>query len=289
MISYHSIEDIVNLCNENNMSFWQVILRADASERMAAEDASFAAMRDMYRAMKRADAEYDKTLKSPSGLSGGDGEKMRKYNKDGKNLCGLFMGLAMEKAIKMGESNACMKRIVAAPTSGSCGVIPAVFLAYEECFNVPEDKIVKAMFVSAGVGAVIAENASIAGASGGCQAEIGSASAMAAAGLAYLEGGDAECISHAMAFALKNMLGLTCDPVCGLVEVPCIKRNSAGAVNAISSAQMAMAGIRSAITPDEVIDSMRRIGNELPVCLKETGEGGLAVTPSALKIKERLN
>lgn len=153
----------------------------------------------------------------------------------------------------------------------------------------PEDKMVKAMFVSAGVGAVIAENASIAGASGGCQAEIGSASAMAAAGLAYLEGGDAECISHAMAFALKNMLGLTCDPVCGLVEVPCIKRNSAGAVNAISSAQMAMAGIRSAITPDEVIDSMRRIGNELPVCLKETGEGGLAVTPSALKIKERLN
>ena len=195
----------------------------------------------------------------------------------------------MEKAIKMGESDACMKRIVAAPTAGSCGVIPAVFLAYEECFNVPEDKIVKAMFVSAGVGAVIAENASIAGASGGCQAEIGSASAMAAAGLAYLEGGDAECISHAMAFALKNMLGLTCDPVCGLVEVPCIKRNSAGAVNAISSAQMAMAGIRSAITPDEVIDSMRRIGNELPVCLKETGEGGLAVTPSALKIKERLN
>lgn len=140
MISYHSIEDIVNLCNENNMSFWQVILRADASERMVAEDASFATMRDMYRAMKRADAEYDKTLKSPSGLSGGDGEKMRKYNKDGKNLCGPFMGLAMEKSIKMGESNACMKRIVAAPTAGSCGVIPAVFLAYEECFNVPEDK-----------------------------------------------------------------------------------------------------------------------------------------------------
>lgn len=165
MISYHSIEDIVNLCNENNMSFWQVILRADASERMAAEDVSFATMRDMYRAMKRADAEYDKTLKSPSGLSGGDGEKMRKYNKDGKNLCGPFMGVAMEKAIKMGESNACMKRIVAAPTAGSCGVIPAVFLAYEECFNVPEDKMVKAMFVSAGVGAVIAENASIAGAS----------------------------------------------------------------------------------------------------------------------------
>lgn len=288
MIVYNTIEDIVKLCKENNMSFWQVVLRADAQERMVSEDVSFSAMREMYRSMKRADTEYDKNLKSPSGLSGGDGEKLRLFNSTGKNLCGGFMGLAMEKAVKMGESNACMKRIVAAPTAGACGVIPAVFLSYEECFNAPEDKMVKAMFVTAGVGAVIAKNASIAGASGGCQAEIGSASAMAAAGLAYLQGGDTECIVHAAAFALKNMLGLTCDPVCGLVEVPCIKRNSAGAVNAIASAQMAMAGIRSAIAPDEVIDSMRRIGNAMPSCLKETGEGGLAATPSALRIKETM-
>lgn len=288
MIVYNTVEDIVRICRENNMLFWQVIMRADAQERMVSEDISFAAMREMYRAMKRADSEYDKNLKSPSGLSGGDGEKMRIFNSTGNNLCGAFMGLAMEKAIKMGESNACMKRIVAAPTAGACGVIPAVFLSYETCFNAPEDKMVEAMFITAGIGAVIAKNASIAGASGGCQAEIGSASSMAAAGLAYLQGGDAECIAHAMAFALKNMLGLTCDPVCGLVEVPCIKRNSAGAVNAISSAQMAMAGIRSAIAPDEVIDSMRRIGNAMPSCLKETGEGGLAITPSAQRIKETL-
>ena len=198
------------------------------------------------------------------------------------------MGLVMEKAVKMGESNACMKRIVAAPTAGACGVIPAVFLSYEEYCKETENQMVEALFVSAGIGAVIAENASIAGASGGCQAEIGSASAMAAGGLAYLQGGDAECIANAAAFALKNMLGLTCDPVCGLVEVPCIKRNSAGAVNAAVSAQMAMAGIKSAIPADEVIDSMRRIGNALPAALRETSEGGLAVTESARKIAERM-
>ena len=152
-----------------------------------------------------------------------------------------------------------------------------------------EQKMVEAMYLTAGIGAVIAENASIAGASGGCQAEIGSASAMAAAGLAYLQGGDDEQIVNAMAFALKNMLGLTCDPVCGLVEVPCIKRNSAGAVNAVTSAQMALAGICSAIAPDEVIDTMRRIGNALPACLKETSEGGLATTPSAQKVREKMD
>jgi L-serine dehydratase len=182
-----------------------------------------------------------------------------------------------------------MKRIVAAPTAGSCGVIPAVFLSYEEYFHIFEDRMIETMYVTAGIGAVIAENASIAGAAGGCQAEIGSAAAMAAAGLAYLQGGDNEDIVNAMAFALKNMLGLTCDPVCGLVEVPCIKRNSAGAVNAVTSAQMALAGVRSAICPDEVIDSMRRIGNALPSCLKETSEGGLAVSHTATQIKKKLD
>ncbi len=195
----------------------------------------------------------------------------------------------MEKALKMGESNACMKRIVAAPTAGSCGVIPAVLLSYEKCFGVTEDECVKALLIAAGIGAVIAENASIAGAAGGCQAEIGSASAMAAAGLAYMQGADSEGCANALALALKSMLGLTCDPVCGLVEVPCIKRNVSGAVNAITAAQMTMAGIKSVIPADEVIDSMRRIGNDMPVCLKETGEGGLAITPTAKVYKQKLN
>ncbi|MDD3239128.1 MAG: L-serine ammonia-lyase, iron-sulfur-dependent, subunit alpha [Lachnospira sp.] len=289
MIIYHSINDLVSLSEQLKLPMWQVIRKADCEARQVSEEESFATMKKMYQTMKQTDADYDKNLVSPSGMAGGAGEKMRVFNASGRNLAGEYLGLVMEKALKTGESNACMKRIVAAPTAGSCGVIPAVFLSFEEFNHMLEDRMVEAMYITAGIGAVIAENASIAGASGGCQAEIGSASAMAAAGLAYLQGGDNECIVHAMAFALKNMLGLTCDPVCGLVEVPCIKRNSAGAVNAVTSAQMALAGIRSAIAPDEVIDSMRRIGNELPACLKETGMGGLAVTESAMKVKEKLD
>jgi L-serine dehydratase len=163
-----------------------------------------------------------------------------------------------------------------------------VFLSYEEHFDVTEEQMVEAMFVCAGIGAVIAENASISGAEGGCQAEIGSASAMAAAGLTYLCGGDGEQITHAAALALKNMLGLTCDPVAGLVEVPCIKRNASGAVNAVTSSQLALSGIRSQIPPDEVIDSMRRIGNLIPSCLRETGEEGLATTECGIKVRERM-
>ena len=281
---YHSISDIVNLSGKFKIPMWQVIMEKDMEERQVTKEETFETMRHMYLSMKQADQEYDKDLVSASKLAGGDGEKIYAYNKTGKNLMGVYASLVMEKAIKMGESNACMKRIVAAPTAGSCGVIPAVFLAYQELFDLPEDKMVEALFLCAGIGEVIAENACIAGASGGCQAEIGSASAMAAAGLAYLQGGDNDTIVNAMTFALKNMLGLTCDPVCGLVEVPCIKRNSAGAVNAVASAQLSLAGVRSAIPADEVIDSMRRIGNDMPKCLKETGEGGLAVTPTAQKL-----
>jgi L-serine dehydratase len=283
---YHSIDDLLRLAAENGLPFWKVVQKADMEERNVSEEETFEAMRAMYRAMKQADADYDGELVSASGLIGGDGAKIHEFNRSGKNLLGDYVGLAMEKAVKMGESNACMKRIVAAPTAGSCGVIPAVFLAYEECFGADEDKMVEALFVSAGIGEVIAENASIAGAAGGCQAEIGSAAAMAAGGLAYLQGGDNTAIVNALTFALKNMLGLACDPVGGLVEVPCVKRNSAGAVNAIASAQLAVAGIVSAIPADEVIDAMRRIGNDLPRCLKETGEGGLASSPTALKLAE---
>ena len=288
-MNYHSINDLVELCHKNNAQIWQVIMMDNAHERMVSEDKIFENMRLMYKAMKTADNNYDKSLKSPSRMAGGDGELMYQYNKSGRNICGDFIGVVMEKALKMGESNACMKRIVAAPTAGSCGVIPAVLLSYEKCFGVTEDECVKALLIAAGIGAVIAENASIAGAAGGCQAEIGSASAMAAAGLAYMQGADSEGCANALALALKSMLGLTCDPVCGLVEVPCIKRNVSGAVNAITAAQMTMAGIKSVIPADEVIDSMRRIGNDMPVCLKETGEGGLAITPTAKVYKQKLN
>ena len=206
-MNYHSINDLVELCHKNNAQIWQVIMMDNAHERMVSEDKIFENMRLMYKAMKTADNNYDKSLKSPSRMAGGDGELMYQYNKSGRNI--------------MGESNACMRRIVAAPTAGSCGVIPAVFISYETYFKALEDDMVKALLIASGIGAVIAENASIAGASGGCQAEIGSASAMAAAGLTFLQGGDSLQIVNSSALALKSMLGLACDPVCGLVEVPC--------------------------------------------------------------------
>lgn len=288
-MNYHSINDLVELCHKNNAQIWQVIMMDNAHERMVSEDKIFENMRVMYKAMKTADNNYDKSLKSPSRMAGGDGELMYQYNKSGRNICGDFVGTVMEKALKMGESNACMRRIVAAPTAGSCGVIPAVFISYETYFKALEDDMVKALLIASGIGAVIAENASIAGASGGCQAEIGSASAMAAAGLTFLQGGDSMQIVNSSALALKSMLGLACDPVCGLVEVPCIKRNVAGAMNAITAAQMSMAGIKSVISPDEVIDSMQRIGAAMPSSLKETAREGLAITPTAELIKRELD
>lgn len=287
-MSFSYLKEITDRVKESKKPFWQVVMEDDMQERNVSGEESFETMRGMYLAMKQADASYDPLLRSASGLAGGDGKKLEEFRKNPNRLIGDFLTEVMEKAVKMGESNACMKRIVAAPTAGSCGVIPAVLLTYGEQKDVSEEQLVRALFVAAGIGEVLAESASIAGAEGGCQAEIGSASAMAAGAVTFLEGGDEEDIVHGAALALKNMLGLTCDPVAGLVEVPCIKRNVAGAVNAVTSSQMVLAGIRSAIPPDEVVDSMRRIGRQLPPCLKETGQEGLATTPTGAQVAERL-
>ena len=281
MTEYHTLQELQELAVHQKKEIWQIVQQEDMDASERTQEQSYEKMHQMYEAMKYADASYNGNLRSASGRAGGDGEKLHQYNASGKNICGAFIGLIMEKAIKMGESNACMRRIVAAPTAGSCGVLPAVLLSFEEQLSATEEQMVQALYVAAGIGKVIAENAFIAGAAGGCQAEIGSAAAMSAGALAYLQGADPQTVMHAAALALKNMLGLACDPVGGLVEVPCIKRNSYGAVNAVTSAQLALAGIRSAITPDDVIDSMRRIGNQMPTCLKETSEGGLATSASA--------
>lgn len=287
-MSFSTLNEVLEYSMTKQVPFWEAVLLDDMRERGVERKDSFETMRGMYQAMRVADKDYDAGLRSASGLAGGDGAKLEEFRRKENGLIGDFLTSVMEKAVKMGESNACMKRIVAAPTAGSCGVIPAVLLSYEEQRDVHEDRMVEALFVAAGIGEVIAASASISGAEGGCQAEIGSASAMAAGAVTYLEGGDNEAIVHAAALALKNMLGLTCDPVGGLVEVPCIKRNVSGAVNAVISSQMAMAGIRSAIAPDEVIDSMRRIGKLLPTCLRETSQEGLAITPSAQRVTKKL-
>ncbi|WP_178841226.1 L-serine ammonia-lyase, iron-sulfur-dependent, subunit alpha [uncultured Treponema sp.] len=288
-MSFKTLSKIAEICNSQKKEFWKVIIEDDAKERGVTEEESFAQMTKMYRAMKNADADYDPNLRSASGLSGGDGAKLENFRKQSNRLIGDFLTEVMEKAVKMAENNACMKRIVAAPTAGSCGIIPAVLLTYEKQKNIPEEQIVKALFVAAGIGEVIAETACIAGSQGGCQAEIGSSSAMAAGALSFLEGGTNEDILNSAALALKNMLGLTCDPVAGLVEVPCIKRNVNGAINAVVSSQMTKAGVKSAIPADEVIDSMGRIGKLLPACLRETGQDGLATTPTGLKILKKIS
>lgn len=286
---YKSLEEIAQVSKQKNIPFWQVILEDDCKERMVSPDQSKKELMAMYQAMKEADAAYDAKQKSRSGMVGGNGQLFHDAVVSGKTICGPVIASAIEKALKMGESNACMKRIVAAPTAGACGVVPAVYLTLQEQRHIDDEHMLEAMYIASGVGGVIANRAFLAGAAGGCQAEIGSASAMAAAGLAYMQGADSKGCANALALALKSMLGLTCDPVCGLVEVPCIKRNVSGAVNAITAAQMTMAGIKSVIPADEVIDSMRRIGDDMPACLKETGEGGLAITPTARVYKEKIN
>ncbi|MBQ9101530.1 MAG: L-serine ammonia-lyase, iron-sulfur-dependent, subunit alpha [Treponema sp.] len=287
-MSFKSLSEIVEKAKSAKKEFWQIIIKDDIKEQGTSFEVSFAKMKDMYLAMKNADKNYDPALRSASGLSGGDGAKLEEFKKQKNRLLGDFMTEVMEKAVKMGESNACMKRIVAAPTAGSCGIIPAVLLTYEKQCNVSEEKIVQALFVAAGIGEVIAQNACISGAQGGCQAEIGSSSAMAAGALTSLDGGTNDDILNSVALALKSMLGLTCDPVAGLVEVPCIKRNVSGAVNAVVASQMTKAGVKSAIPADEVIDSMGRIGKLIPACLRETGEDGLAATPTGLTIMQKM-
>ena len=288
-MGFHKLQEIADWVQQKNLPFWKVVMQDDRQERNVSEEESFGMMRSMYQAMREADQSYSPELRSASGMAGGDGAMLEQFRKQENRLIGDFLTEVMEKAVKMAESNACMKRIVAAPTAGSCGVIPAVLLTYEKQKETGEERMTEALFVAAGIGEVIAASASISGAEGGCQAEIGSASAMAAGAVTYLEGGNTEEILHAAALALKNMLGLTCDPVAGLVEVPCIKRNVSGAVNAVVSSQMALAGIRSVIPPDEVIDSMRRIGKLLPGCLRETSQDGLAATPTAQKIGKQLS
>ena len=285
---YQSFQEIIEIEKNTGKSFWEIVRENDCKEMEITPEEAFRRMQNMYEAMENADISYDPTLSSASGLVGKDGGKLASAREEGTLLCGSFLGLVMEKAIKMGESNACMKRIVAAPTAGSCGVLPAVFLSLEDEKHYPRDEMIKALYVCAGIGGIIAQRASVSGAAGGCQAEIGAASAMAAGGVAYLLGGDGETIAHAAAMAMKNLLGLACDPVAGLVEVPCVKRNVIGAVNALTSADLANAGIRSRIPPDEVFDAMRNVGRMLPEDLKETGKGGLAATPTGIAFRDNL-
>lgn len=283
-----SMKEIFERSARENIPFWEIVLQYDMEERQVSRQASMAKMLSTWQAIQDAADSYTGTQRSVSGLVGGDGLKMRLYARRGESIGGEFMDEVIVQAISMAESNACMRRIVASPTAGSCGVVPAVLLPLCEREHYTQHELLEALYVASGIGAVIAYRASISGAAGGCQAEIGTASAIAAGALVSLRGGTNEQIGHAVAMALKNLMGLVCDPVAGLVEVPCVKRNVIGAVNAISAADMALAGIESRIPVDEVIDAMGEVGRRMPVEFRETALGGLAATPTGKAVKERM-
>ena len=246
-MSLDSMKEIFDRMEAEHKPFWEIVLETDMDERQVTRQQSMAKMLTTWQYMVDAADTYTGRRRSVSGLVGGDGLKMRQYSIRGRAMSGGYVSEVIAEALSMAESNACMRRIVAAPTAGACGVLPAVLLPMCKYEELSQHRILEALYVASGIGAVIAYKACIAGASGGCQAEIGTASAMAAGALVALRDGTGQQIGHAVAMALKNLMGLVCDPVAGLVEVPCVKRNVIGAVNAISAADMALAGIESRI------------------------------------------
>ena len=287
-MSFLSCEEMLAAARSQKITLAEAVLRSDLDESRLTEEQSRAAMHHLWQVMQATSREYDPAQRSRSGLSGGDAAKVEQAHKEGKLLGGDYLSAVTAEALKTAECNACMKRIVAAPTAGSCGVLPAVLLPVQAKYALSDEEILRALYVSAGFGQVIATRASIAGAEGGCQAEVGSASAMAAAALVHLLGGSPEQMAAACATALQNLMGLVCDPVAGLVELPCVGRNVIGAMNALSAAELALAGAASPIPCDEVIDAMRAVGDQMPTALKETGGGGIAATPTGRRIAEQM-
>ena len=264
----------------------EVVYQSEMENLQHSEQVLFDRMRKNLKVMRESVATgLSSERRSLSGLVGGDAAKVEARRKTGESLVGDQISGAIARALAVAEVNACMGKIVAAPTAGSCGVIPAVLLTIEETRQVSEQELLLALFTAAGVGMIIAERANVSGAEGGCQAEIGSAAAMAAAAAVELAGGTPRQTAEAAAIAMKSMLGLVCDPVGGYVEVPCVKRNATGATIALTAAEMALSGVKSAIPIDEVIDAMDEIGKQMPCTLKETAQGGLAMTPTGRRIQ----
>jgi L-serine dehydratase len=287
MLRYESVRELTEKAENTGKSIGELVLEDQAAQLNKSREELYEEMKRNLNVMREAaEKGLNTERRSPSGLSGGAAFKMKKAVDEGRAL-DRFLGAALATALAVAEVNACMGRIVAAPTAGSCGILPAVLMTVAREKGLSEEETVMGLFTAAGIGMVVAENASISGAEGGCQAECGSASAMASAAAVEMLGGTPAMAANACAIAFKNMLGLVCDPVAGLVEVPCIKRNAGGAANAIAAAEMALAGIESAIPVDEVIASMKAVGESMPSSLRETAGGGLAATPTARRFEEK--
>ena len=289
MLKYESIAELVSEAEKQGIRISEMVMKDQAEAMETTELETFEKMELDFQVMVNSvQAGLQKDQRSMSGLTGGEGYKMKSYAAEKEGLCGSFLGGAIARALAVAGCNASMGRIVAAPTAGSCGILPGCLVSLLEERGIPEKEIVMSMFTAGAFGMVIARKASIAGAQGGCQAECGSAAAMAAAALTELMGGTPSQCADACAIAIANQLGLVCDPVAGLVEIPCIKRNVSGLVIAFSSADLALAGIEAKIPADECLDAMRSVGDTMPEALKETAKGGLAATPTGIRIQKQV-
>lgn len=284
-----SIDYLLDEAAKNSKTIWQVVLKEEQEDSGLTEEELRDRLEETYRVMKQAVKEgIAAETRSISGLTGGEAAKYYRYYRAGKSLLGPLEAKAISYSLGTSEYNAAMGVIVAASTCGSSGILPGVVIAAQEEYGLSDREAVNGLITGGGVGAVVATRATISGAAGGCQAEVGTASAMAAAALTDMMGGSAKQCAQAAALALKNCLGLACDPVAGLVEIPCVKRNGIYAAFAIAAADMALAGVESFIPPDEVIDAMYQIGVNMPAAVRETAEGGLAITPTGASAKRRL-
>ncbi len=286
---YNKAQDILNTTSKENCRICDVVLQNECKLAESSQEAVRDKIRSILKVMQEAaQSGIDKETQSISGLIGGNAVKVDQYRKSKKTVCGEQVNRAMARAFSTSEVNASMGKIVAMPTAGASGIVPAAVITAAETIDATEEDLIDALLTASGVGQIIKKNATISGAEGGCQAECGSGAAMAAAAIVELYGGTPEMAFDAAAIALKSILGLVCDPVAGLVEVPCSKRNATGVVNAMACADMALAGVKSAIPFDEVVDAMYKIGKVMPVTLRETAMGGLATTPTGEAVRCRL-
>lgn len=282
-------KELLNICNKNNLSLAEFAIQYEMESKSCKRIDVINNMRKILSVMRESSNEgQEKKVYSVSGLIGGDAYKVRKYLEAGKSLTGDVMVKAMARALSCSEVNASMGRIVACPTAGSCGILPSVILTAGEKLNLTDDEMILGLLSASAVGMIIAQNATLSGAEGGCQAECGSGAAMGAAATVEMMGGTPEMALNAAAIVIKNILGLVCDPVAGLVEVPCAKRNFAGAVSALTTADLVMAGVYSKIPFDDTVDAMYKIGKNLPSSLRETAQGGLAVTKTGLELNKKV-
>lgn len=285
---FRNVAELVELAEKNQVKIAEIMIRQEIEVSGRSREEIIAQMDNNLQVMERAVERGLNGVKSQTGLTGGDAVLLQKYIDSGKSLAGNLLLDAVSKAVATNEVNAAMGIICATPTAGSAGVVPGTLFAVKEKLNPTRMEMIEYLFTTAAFGFVVANNASISGAAGGCQAEVGSAAGMAAAAIVEMAGGTPQQSSDAFAITLKNMLGLVCDPVAGLVEVPCVKRNAMGASNAITAADMALAGITSRIPCDEVIGAMYAIGQTMPSALRETAEGGLAATPTGKRLEEEI-